>query len=65
MEFNYFLVLGTGLIVALVAMFCICLLLYQMRLICRNLSHIDSLQERRPSFDFAVEIDLLSRMERK
>ena len=29
------------------------------------MSHIDKLQERRPSFDFAIEMDLLKKIERK
>jgi len=36
--FNYVVVLGVGLIASLVAIFCICLLIHQLKLIDRNLS---------------------------
>ena len=56
--FNYCLVFITGIIALLVGLFCLYLLIHHCRLINRNLSQIDILQERRPSFEFTTELSL-------
>lgn len=59
---NYVIVFCTGILAIFIGLFCMWLMIHQCKLINQNMSEIDVLQQRRPSFEFKTELDLFKRL---